>query len=213
MLFLTVAAIVQPFILPAQFIQSRWFVLLFAMLPFGGLIVWVSDSFAGERERHTLEALLLAPVSDQSIIGGKILAILIYTAILLVAVLTALLFGQLIIGQFNIDLTWYGFVFCVALLLYLIFISVGIMATWSASSLQVAQQTIVYFIAGPIIILPIIIPLVWSYITEIFIFISQTTFVRNGYLPFAAVLIVIIFTISSLLLALVRFKRERMLLL
>jgi hypothetical protein len=87
------------------------------------------------------------------------------------------------------------------------------MATWSASSLQVAQQTIVYFIAGPIIIMPIIIPLVWGYITEMLILVSKMAFVRKGYLPFAAVLFVTISTIFSLLSALVRFKRERMLLL
>src|SRR5688572_23211819 len=34
----------------------------------------VVDSFAGERERHTLETLLATPLSDRAILGGKVLA-------------------------------------------------------------------------------------------------------------------------------------------
>src|SRR5262249_380875 len=38
----------------------------------------VSDTIAGERERHTLETLLASPVSDGAILRGKLLAIVAY---------------------------------------------------------------------------------------------------------------------------------------
>lgn len=34
----------------------------------------IVDTFAGERERHTLETLLATPLSDRAILGGKVLA-------------------------------------------------------------------------------------------------------------------------------------------
>src|SRR5512137_949446 len=51
----------------------------FMWLPFvlaGGT---AADSFAGERERHTLETLLATRLSDRDIFLGKVLAIVIYS--------------------------------------------------------------------------------------------------------------------------------------
>lgn len=44
----------------------------------GGLVALVqaADAFAGERERHTLESLLLVPISHQSIVWAKLLSAL-----------------------------------------------------------------------------------------------------------------------------------------
>src|SRR5580692_2297366 len=56
-----------------------------SFLPLFFLVAIVGDSFAGERERHTLETLLATRLSDGAILAGKILAVvlLIWGVILL----------------------------------------------------------------------------------------------------------------------------------
>ena len=53
--------------------------LIFMMLPFILSAHTVADSFAGERERHTLETLLATRLSDRDIYLGKVLAAVIYS--------------------------------------------------------------------------------------------------------------------------------------
>ena len=47
----------------------------------------VPDSFAGERERHTLETLLASRLSDRSILFGKYVAVVLYSVLTAAAVL------------------------------------------------------------------------------------------------------------------------------
>ena len=44
------------------------------VLPVMMILAVIADSFAGERERHTLETLLASPLSDRAILFGKIAA-------------------------------------------------------------------------------------------------------------------------------------------
>jgi ABC-type Na+ efflux pump permease subunit len=59
---------------------------IFLTMPILTASVIAADSFAGEKERKTSEALLATPVSNSELITGKILASLIPTIILTVAV-------------------------------------------------------------------------------------------------------------------------------
>jgi ABC-2 type transport system permease protein len=51
-----------------------------AWLPYFLAASTVSDSFAGERERHTLETLLASRLSDRAILFGKALAVVAYAS-------------------------------------------------------------------------------------------------------------------------------------
>ena len=210
-IFLVVMASIQPFILPVEFVQSPWFVLFFAILPCGGIFIWLCDSFAGERERHTLETLLLTPVSDWAIVGGKIIALLIYTGILVGGVLCALIIGQTIITDNYPDIMWYSFIFFVTMLSYIVIINLGMMVTWSAPSLQIAQQILLY----PFVGLGLGVPLVVSWLPVslreplmgFFLYLNQ-------YSSSSVVFIItLIAALVSLVVVLVRFRRERLLLL
>jgi ABC-2 type transport system permease protein len=62
-----------------------------SLLPLFFLSAIVADSFAGERERHTLETLLTTRLSDDSILIGKLLAsVLLIWAVLLFALGTGI---------------------------------------------------------------------------------------------------------------------------
>ncbi len=52
--------------------------LLFLWFTFFVIITVVADSFAGERERHTLETLLASRMPDISILLGKVLSVVVY---------------------------------------------------------------------------------------------------------------------------------------
>ena len=73
----------------------------------GSAIVWswvpmylvmtvITDAFAGERERHTLETLLATRLSDHAILFGKIIAAIAYAAVIT--------FAALILGVITVNL-------------------------------------------------------------------------------------------------------------
>ncbi|HEY3318545.1 MAG TPA: ABC transporter permease subunit [Coriobacteriia bacterium] len=61
--------------------------LLYAWLPLFLVSALVADSFAGERERHTLETLLTTALSDGAILLGKLAAAVLYGYVMLLAVM------------------------------------------------------------------------------------------------------------------------------
>jgi ABC-2 type transport system permease protein len=53
---------------------SAAMVLLNIFFPYYYILVYIGDSFAGERERHTLETLLASRISDRAILWGKVVS-------------------------------------------------------------------------------------------------------------------------------------------
>jgi ABC-2 type transport system permease protein len=64
-----------------------------ALMPLLFVLVLVADSFAGERERHTLETLLATRLSDQVILLGKMTAAVLYAWSVFVITLAVGLLG------------------------------------------------------------------------------------------------------------------------
>ncbi|MCL2477336.1 ABC transporter permease subunit [Candidatus Bathycorpusculum sp.] len=58
---------------------------MFLIIPIMASSVLASDSFAGERERKTIEALLATPISDSELLLGKILVSFIPAMIVTIA--------------------------------------------------------------------------------------------------------------------------------
>lgn len=73
-----VLALYIPFIFGRSFVESPYILFLYIVFPIFMMIAMVLDSFAGERERHTLETLLASRLSDYAILFGKILSAVIY---------------------------------------------------------------------------------------------------------------------------------------
>ncbi len=61
-----------------EFVEKPLFLLIWAWMPAFLMVNVAADSFAGERERHTLETLLASRVSDRAILFGKLGAAVIY---------------------------------------------------------------------------------------------------------------------------------------
>jgi ABC-2 type transport system permease protein len=106
----------------------------------------IADSFAGERERHTLETLLASRLSNPAILFGKFGAAVIYVSgQILVALLTGLLVVNLayVEGAFRFYRPSVAVAaVCAALLGPGLVAGVGILISLRASTVRQAQQTL-----------------------------------------------------------------------
>src|SRR5512147_1623928 len=79
---LLVLILIFGIVIPLQngrdWVESPINIMVWAWMPFLWVSGIVADLFAGERERHTLEALLATRLSDQAILFGKLLAAMAY---------------------------------------------------------------------------------------------------------------------------------------
>lgn len=118
--------------------------------------ITISDSFAGERERHTLETLLASRLQDGAILYGKLflwvlVGWLVTLGMLLFSVVVLNLThyqGQLLFfkpGVFFTDLV-------ISLLLAVFVASLGVLISLRSPTVQQAQQTLL----GSILLLPLL---------------------------------------------------------
>ncbi len=86
-------AVVMPWWWGRAWLQDPRVFWVWVLLPIPLVITAAAESFAGERERHTLETLLASPLSDRAILTGKIVAAALYgwitsLAVLLISLIT-----------------------------------------------------------------------------------------------------------------------------
>jgi ABC-2 type transport system permease protein len=119
-------------------------VMVWAWMPFLWVSGVVADLFAGERERHTLEALLATRLSDQSILFGKLLAAMAYGFSLTWVIMLASLVTVNVSSAGN-GLVFYSPAIILAALVFSILISglsacIGVLVSLRAGSVRQAQQ-------------------------------------------------------------------------
>lgn len=78
LIFIGVFGLFMPLQFGRMWVESPTMLLYWAWVPLFMVNAVVADSFAGERERHTLETLLATRLSDQAILWGKIAAAISY---------------------------------------------------------------------------------------------------------------------------------------
>jgi len=133
--------------------------ILAAMTPVILVTNTVADSFAGERERHTLETLLATRLSDRTILFGKIGTTVSYAWVMTQIVLLIALVpvnirfwqGRILLYRADVMLSGLGLSLLVASLAS----TIGVLISLRASSVKQAQQTLglaVFLLAwGPIL--------------------------------------------------------------
>lgn len=134
--------------------------LVWAWLPFLWVSGVVADSFAGERERHTLESLLATRLSDRAILFGKLLAAMLYGFALTWAImLTGLIVVNVTAGHghvvmFPASLGLVAFTF--SLLMCGLAASLGVLVSLRAGSVRQAQQLMsagIFLIFVPVLLI------------------------------------------------------------
>jgi ABC-2 type transport system permease protein len=163
LIILAVFGILIPLQSGIDWLRAPTTILMWAWLPFILVNSVVADSFAGERERHTLETLLASRLSDKAILIGKICSAIVYGwGITLAGIIVALATvnianwnGEFLFFPTTIGIAILGLSFLVAWLAA----GLGVMVSLRAGSVRQAQQTLsvaflVLFI--PLLILPLL---------------------------------------------------------
>ncbi len=146
-----------------EWLSSPSTILIWAWIPFMLVNSVVADSFAGERERHTLETLLASRLSDRSILIGKICSAIAYGwGITLLAVIVALVTINITFWAGNLllfpPLIGSAIIFLSFLVAWLA-AALGVLVSLRAASVRQAQQTLslaflILFV--PLLLLPLL---------------------------------------------------------
>ncbi len=138
-------------------------ILMWAWAPFILVNSVVADSFAGERERHTLETLLASRLSDRAILIGKICSAIAYGwGITLIGVVVGLV--TINISYWTGELLFFPLlngaaIFILAFLVAWLAASLGVLVSLRAASVRQAQQTLslaFMFLFIPLLLLPML---------------------------------------------------------
>jgi len=138
-------------------VSGIWFVML-PMVLAGGT---AADSFAGERERHTLETLLATRLSDRDIFLGKVLATVVYcVAISWSCALLGLVALNVTRGEAPLFLyspAVLALISVGSILVSLLMTALGVLVSLRAASVRAAAQvfsliTLVLFLGGPLLL-------------------------------------------------------------
>lgn len=147
-LILLVFGVVIPLQTGEAWVDTWWVLFAWTWLPLFLVSALVADSFAGERERHTLETLLTTALSDHAILFGKIAAAVAYGyGMLLSVMLTSLISVNVVFAPragrlllFSLPVTIGVLVF--GLLVTLLIAAIGVMISLKAKTVRQAGQTL-----------------------------------------------------------------------
>jgi len=78
LVFLGIFGVLLPLQAGREWVESPFGLMMWAWVPLFMVTGLIADSFAGERERHTLETLLASRLPDRAILFGKLAAALAY---------------------------------------------------------------------------------------------------------------------------------------
>jgi ABC-2 type transport system permease protein len=144
LIFLVVFGVFLPLQHGPDWIRSPLVMVYWAWVPFLLASGVVADSFAGERERHTLETLLASRLPDRAILAGKIGAAVLYAwGLTLICVLAGAVAitavhgkGRILFYAAPIAAGIVGLTFLVALLAS----GLGVLVSLRAATVRQAQQ-------------------------------------------------------------------------
>ncbi|MBN2146659.1 MAG: ABC transporter permease subunit [Anaerolineales bacterium] len=159
-------------IFPIQFRQewltSYWSLGVAVFTPLMLIATTVAESFAGERERHTLETLLASRLPDQAILLGKLFASMLFgwgMTVLLLLISLTVANGLEWHDSFQIyapEILWMDF--AASLLISGLVANLGILISLRSSTVQSAAQSIMLALFMPLLLLQAVVFLLPSFI-------------------------------------------------
>ena len=170
--------------------------------------VMIPDSFAGERERHTLNTLLASRLPDKTIVLGKmLLPILVGVGGALGLSLVSLIVVNIVHGEgsvllYTLPITW-G-IFSLSILSSLLLASGGVLISFGASTAQEATQKLMMFVIVPAMVIQVV-PLLFR--DQVYELIKNL----EGYQVLALFCgVLFVMDVILFILALKRFKRSQL---
>jgi len=205
-----VAGIVLPLNLGVRFVTPGVMMVVGMILPLLFVLPIVADSFAGERERHTLETLLATRLPDKAILFGKLAAIVVFALAMsalslgigFAAVNIAhpearpLLASPLLIGGLLVE----------SILAATLISAFGLLISLGAATVRQAQQRV-----SMVILLPMLIPVFLTRLPESMRGAIRGLFVSGHLTPMRLLLgVLLVVDVVLLYLSMLRFRRSRL---
>jgi len=195
-------------------VESPFTIAYWGWLPTLPVMALIADSFAGERERHTLETLLASPLSEIAILFGKVIAVVSYGLLLtFIVLLTGLIsvnlthrMGEILLYPAGITLTGIG----LGILTATAMASIGVIVSLRSPTVKQAAQQLAF----------VSIALTWIPLLTLSLMPNhlQTSLLKSATNTDITQLIIVVLVILAavdaglLLLAVKRFKRSRLIL-
>jgi ABC-2 type transport system permease protein len=155
--------VVLPLQVGPRWLDSPWLLQLWAWLPIFLAAIVITDSVAGERERHTLETLLASPLPDRAILLGKIGGAVLYgwglvflSVVASVLTISLIYPAQQIAFYTPVQMIGGG---ALSLLASVLAASFSVLVSLRANSLRQAQQIVVATLVLAFFLLVVALPL------------------------------------------------------
>ena len=145
LIFIGVFGILLPLQNGIRGLSSPVGLIFWAWIPYLLISGVTADTFAGERERHTLETLLASRLSDRAILFGKLVAVISYGwGLTLITILVNLITVNLVFWQGHVVLypaALFSLILLVSLLISVFSAGLGIVISLRSATARAAQQT------------------------------------------------------------------------
>jgi ABC-2 type transport system permease protein len=206
-------AVVLPWQWGAEWVQQVPSVILSILIPVVIVGITVPDSFAGERERHTLGTLLASRLPDRAILIGKLTVSIVFAWVVTVVVLLASLItvniahgeGELILYTPIVAFADLSLSFLAAVL----FAATGVLISMRAKTVQQAAQVLMSIFLVPAMLLQLV---GFVFMTQFRDLIDRIVS-QDGRQLLAVVLAVLVVLAAGMLIAAVAtFRRSRLVL-
>jgi len=206
-------------LIPIQFregwLTSGWSLGIAFITPLILIVSTIAESFAGERERHTLETLLASRLPDRAILFGKLLISVIFGwGMTLLLLFISLLVVNLLDGKsgfqnYQPDILWLGIL--ASLMMAGFVSSLGIVISLRSPTVQAASQSMMLMLFMPLLLLQAVIFLLPTVLPRDTVSaIADSLNFTNIVLVILAILLVV--DVVLFLGALSRFQRSRLIL-
>jgi ABC-2 type transport system permease protein len=206
-------------LIPIQFrdewLTGGWSLAVAAVTPLMLIASTIAESFAGERERHTLETLLASRLPDRAILLGKLLTSILFgwgmtLFLLLVSLLVVnLLDGKAGFQNYRANIMWMDIL---ASVLMSGFVSgLGIVISLRSATVQAASQSIVLMLFMPLLLLQGVVFLLPTFLPKAVV---SALFEQLNFTNIMLVIFAILFVTDIVLFlgAISRFQRSRLIL-
>jgi ABC-2 type transport system permease protein len=198
-------------------VEGPWSLLVSVLIPMMMVGMTIPESFAGERERHTLETLLASRLTDRAILFGKVVVSVGYAwGITLMLLLVSLVMVNVI--HWDGQVLFYTPIMTLAnmalsLLLAILVAGIGVLKSLRAATVQEAQQSLMTATLFPLVLLQIIPLLLLNVVPDGKALLIKLVEAAN---PTQIMLIVmtvlVVLDLALLVTAMVRFQRARLIL-
>jgi len=207
-------AVVMPLQLGEEWLDAAWSLVGSIFIPFILVGITIPESFAGERERHTLDTLLASRLPDRAILFGKVGLSVAYgwgmtLVVLVVSLVTVNLLhwdGQVMFYKPIVALADV----VVSLLIAGLVANLGVLISLRSETAQGAQQALMSALLVPLLVLQVTPAVMFSVVPdgrEILEKWLSVDFTQVVLILTAALLVV---NVGLLLAAMVRFQRARL---